>query len=214
MPRGIPKINPKEKSEWLIASGRRTRASYTEENALRFKPIFDCCIRDENEKGKRLNRWLNPASLNLTLATYHNRISEALRWLMDFDLPNSLYKKLDYIQFRNKVNFKKRVSPSDQETWGVMIEYRKVGYILNPETDMIVVSDADKEQSGNLGAELYKQKIDEFFNDTGTKFLDLKGIEQIGKVLNATDIAWIKETFESVDIAYEVGSTFIKAIKD
>ena len=197
-----------------IKSRRSNRPAYTEENAMRFKPVFDYCIKAYREEGKKQNIWLNPETLCLSLSTYQNRISEALRFLCDQDIPNSPYKTNDYIMFRNLVRFKQHLDLKDRTRMGILIKFRDVGIPLNPETDIVIESESYIGQSKELNKqELFKLKIQEFFDNPAINILELRGVGELGRFLTPEDIVWVENTFNDVDIMCEVRRDYIKAMK-
>lgn len=191
----------------------RFRASYNEDNALRFKGIFDKCIDNEYINGKKLNLWLDPMTLNLSLVTYHHRISEALKYLVENPIRGSKYTQDDYAKLRGKIHFKKQLGINN--SWGIAIIYRRSHLLkVNPDKDVVVIGNADDiEDATEVKSEKWKLEIHDYLENENRQILEIIGVENLGKLLNDDDIRWIKDTFESADIHYEVSNTFIKAIK-
>lgn len=188
--------------DYTLPKGTFPRSTLTENNARRFIDIINQAL----ETGDNL--FISGKRLGLKATTLKHRLSEALLWLCKYKLGGNQYNPDDYQKLRACIRFRFSHNPMNMNESGVTISFYTALKAKISEDTIQVSAEADREGSA------YKELINDFIIDDNKNFLILNGLYEIGKKLNDEDMAWIKRSFLTADIEYEVTPLMVKAIKN
>lgn len=176
------------------------RPSFTQTNADRFLEIFDSLLETEGQ-----DMFIDPIILDIKASTLKHRMSEALLWLTMFKHPKSKREPKDYAYLRGIIRFKFAVHNG---AMGVQVHFT---FNLRKS---IKASDAQAYCPGanDIRRRTWKEKVLEFLED-GNEEVFIMDAKALGCILSEEDQNWLKKTFESADIAHEVGDRLIRAAK-
>jgi hypothetical protein len=158
------------------------RHTLSESNALRFKAIFDKAIET------RKNMIVRITDFELSHRTMHQRINDALLWLIKYaDGPSHKYTIL-----RAQVKFS--IVPE-----GVELKYKYIPLTVS-QVDGMVIQQVSTQESERL-----KDSIMNFLNDSTRTTFAMK--EQN---FGTDDIEWIRVTLSSIkDLEFDVSGTYV-----
>lgn len=176
------------------------RPSFTWENAKRFIEMFDSLIDNPGQ-----DVWFDPAVLDIKASTFKHRMSEALLWLINFPAKNTTKLPKDYAQLRAVTRFKFAVKDG---VLGVQVHFTyNLRKRIQPTDAQAYIEGEDSTRQ-----KAWRDRVLEFLSDNTQEILILDG-KSLGCILNSEDQEWLRKTFESADIVFEVGDRLIRAAK-
>jgi len=195
--KSIPIQNPGERP--VIHKGALIpKTALNLNNAIKYLPFFTRALDTFGSQ----EMFVSAKSAGYKVETLQNRLAEALRFLTIQPMKDCKYTPEDFIRLKKRVKFYKVQYGDDV---GVMMRYTKVGISIE---DHIVSLDI------GLNADpIWKIKVNEFINDDNMQHLLLEGTQQLGYMLTADDIEWVKRTFVQLDIEHTVEPHKIQALK-
>jgi hypothetical protein len=179
--------------------------------------LFDDNIEKKNQSFLPLEKVQPPLKLN----TLHQRMNEALLWLIelcDKELTDSKYKSVDYLSYRNRVRFRPIIMGNKE---GILFDWTNITKTPNRKSssqtrgaEPINVNALESLGASHTVTKDWKTRVLDFIVNEDELTLSIDTPEEFGGYfLNEIDIEWLNKTLTSSGLEYQIGPQLIRAVK-